>query len=157
MSGWDFCNGNKERVRPAAGGHPLSYSGPSGPFYQFLIIANLLGFLVKKLFLLRSCALFAMPLAAIPILLHPAMAQQITTEINGQVTDAAGAPLANATVTITDTRTGATQHITTNDQGLFAARNLSTGGPYTRHRDRARLPGPDGRATSPPPCRAPPS
>ena len=75
--------------------------------------------------------MFAVPLTASVILSTTAQAQQITTEINGQVSDEAGAPLANATVIVTDTRTGATSTISTNAQGAFAARNLSTGGPYT--------------------------
>jgi hypothetical protein len=61
----------------------------------------------------------------------PAAAQQITTEISGQVTGADGAPISNATVTITDTRTGSSQEATTGSDGLFSARNLQTGGPYT--------------------------
>ena len=86
---------------------------------------------MKKAFLLRSCALFAVPLAATAIVSTTAQAQQITTEINGTVSDEAGAPLANATVVVTDTRTGASSTISANAQGNFAARNLSTGGPYT--------------------------
>jgi len=58
-------------------------------------------------------------------------AQQITTEIGGQVTDQAGAPLSGATVVITDTRTGAERSFTTGADGTFAARGLTTGGPYT--------------------------
>ncbi len=60
-----------------------------------------------------------------------AMAQQITSGIEGQVTDAAGAPIAGATVTVTDTRTGATRTLTTGAGGNFTATNLTTGGPYT--------------------------
>ncbi|MCY7339835.1 MAG: TonB-dependent receptor [Sphingomonas bacterium] len=86
---------------------------------------------MKKAFLLRSCAMFAVPLAATAILSTTAQAQQITTEINGQVNNEAGEPLANATVIITDTRTGATDTTSANAQGYFSARNLSTGGPYT--------------------------
>jgi hypothetical protein len=86
---------------------------------------------VKKSLLLRSCAFLAMPMAANAILSTAAEAQQITTEINGQVTSEAGAPVPNARVTVTDTRTGATTDITANEQGQFSARNLITGGPYT--------------------------
>lgn len=75
--------------------------------------------------------MFAVPLSASVVLSTTAQAQQITTEISGQVTDEAGAPLANATVIVTDTRTGASSTISANQQGAFAARNLSTGGPYT--------------------------
>ena len=68
---------------------------------------------------------------AITVVAAPAMAQQITTEITGQVTNSSGAAIPNATVTITDTRTGASQETTTGNDGLFSARNLQTGGPYT--------------------------
>ena len=86
---------------------------------------------MKKSLLLRSCAFLAMPMAANAILSTTAEAQQITTEINGQVTSEAGAPVPNARVTVTDTRTGATTDITANPQGQFSARGLVTGGPYT--------------------------
>src|SRR5690606_42078476 len=45
--------------------------------------------------------------------------------------DLSGNPIAGATVTITDTRTGATRTITTGANGTFAATGLVTGGPYT--------------------------
>src|SRR5690606_4480074 len=45
--------------------------------------------------------------------------------------DESGNPIAGATVTITDTRTGATRTITTGANGTFAATGLVTGGPYT--------------------------
>src|SRR5687768_15495439 len=61
---------------------------------------------VKKFALLRSCAMFAVPLAAGTALPTAAAAQQITTSIQGQVANEAGQPLANAVVTVTDTRTG---------------------------------------------------
>lgn len=61
----------------------------------------------------------------------PAMAQQITTSIQGRVTNETGAPLANASVTITDTRTGTSQEFRTNSEGSFSAQNLTTGGPFT--------------------------
>jgi outer membrane receptor for ferrienterochelin and colicin len=86
---------------------------------------------VKKSFLLRSCAAFVMPIAAVTVLPAPAAAQQITTAIQGRVTNESGAPLANATVTVTDTRTGATQSFNTDAGGSFSAQNLTTGGPYS--------------------------
>ena len=70
-------------------------------------------------------------LSAAAILPAPAFAQQITTGIEGTVTDADGNPLSGATVTITDTRTGASREITTGSTGTFAATGLVTGGPYT--------------------------
>ena len=70
-------------------------------------------------------------LSAAAILPAPAFAQQITSGIEGTVTDADGNPLSGATVTITDTRTGAARTITTGSTGTFAATGLVTGGPYT--------------------------
>ena len=60
-----------------------------------------------------------------------AQAQQITTAITGQVTSESGAPIPNATVIVTDTRTGTSQSFNADSQGLFTARGLLTGGPYT--------------------------
>jgi outer membrane receptor protein involved in Fe transport len=70
-------------------------------------------------------------LSAAAILPAPAFAQQITTGIEGTVTDESGNPLAGATVTITDARTGASRDITTGADGRFTATGLVTGGPYT--------------------------
>lgn len=86
---------------------------------------------MKKFSLLRSAAFFAVPLTAATVVPMVAQAQQITTEISGQVTSATGAPLGNAVVVVTDTRTGESRTLTANQDGLFAARNLTTGGPYT--------------------------
>ena len=61
----------------------------------------------------------------------PAAAQQITSGVEGQVTDEAGTPLRSATVLITDTRTGSGRTVTTDADGFFRAGNLITGGPYT--------------------------
>lgn len=71
--------------------------------------------------------------AAIAALSVPAAAyaQQITSGIEGVVRADRGEPLAGASVTITDTRTGSTRNLTTNAAGTFRADNLVTGGPYT--------------------------
>jgi len=76
-------------------------------------------------------AVSAVSLSAAVVLPAPVAAQQITTGIEGSVTDDAGNPIAGATVTITDERTGATRTITTGANGSFAATGLTTGGPYT--------------------------
>lgn len=60
-----------------------------------------------------------------------AYAQQITSAIEGQVTDANGAAITGATVEVTDTRTGSVRTLDTDSQGRFAARGLTVGGPYT--------------------------
>ncbi len=71
--------------------------------------------------------------AAVAALAIPAAAsaQQITTGIQGTVTDDAGAPVAGAQITVTDTRTGAARTLTTGATGTFTATGLTTGGPYT--------------------------
>jgi hypothetical protein len=61
----------------------------------------------------------------------PAAAQQITSAVQGRVTDSSGTPVSNATVTIRDTRTGSTRTLTTDGSGGFRAGQLVTGGPYT--------------------------
>ncbi|MEO6153094.1 MAG: TonB-dependent receptor, partial [Croceibacterium sp.] len=61
----------------------------------------------------------------------PAAAQQITTGIQGNVNDDSGNPISGATVTITDTRTGAARTTMTEAGGSFSTTNLTTGGPYT--------------------------
>ena len=73
--------------------------------------------------LLCATTALAMPVAA--------YAQQITTSVEGQVTDSSGAPVAGATVEVTDTRTGATRTLSTDTSGRFAARGLTVGGPYS--------------------------
>lgn len=60
-----------------------------------------------------------------------AIAQQITSGIEGTVVDDSGNPVAGATVTVTDTRTGASRTIVTGSNGSFTAPNLTVGGPYT--------------------------
>ena len=64
---------------------------------------------MKKSVLLRSCAIFAVPLAVATVIPTAAEAQQITTEINGQVTSETGAPVPNAVVVVIDNRTGSTR------------------------------------------------
>ena len=71
--------------------------------------------------------------AAIVLLAAPVAsnAQETTTAVRGVVTTPAGDPAAAQSVTITDTRTGATRATTTNDSGAFSIRGLPVGGPYT--------------------------
>ncbi|BDI60213.1 carboxypeptidase regulatory-like domain-containing protein [Qipengyuania nanhaisediminis] len=70
-------------------------------------------------------------LSAAATIAAPAAAQQITSGVEGQVTDAAGAPLAGATVTITDTRTAQVRTTSTGPNGNFRVQSLPPGGPYT--------------------------
>lgn len=58
------------------------------------------------------------------------LAQGTSSGIRGRVTDATGSPLANASVQVVDTRTGASRTLQTNESGAFYATNLAVGGPY---------------------------
>ena len=69
-------------------------------------------------------------LAAATTIATPAAAQQITTGVEGQVTDANGAPISGALVTITDTTTNSTRTTTTGTEGGFRVVSLQPGGPY---------------------------
>lgn len=59
-----------------------------------------------------------------------AEAQITTSSVRGQVTDASGAAVAGATVTILDTRTGNVKTAVTDGNGNYALRTLRVGGPY---------------------------
>lgn len=60
----------------------------------------------------------------------PVMAQSITSTIRGAVTSSDGAPVSGATVTVVDSRSGATRTVTTGANGQFSVPNLEVGGPY---------------------------
>ncbi|MEO9462416.1 MAG: TonB-dependent receptor [Marinomonas sp.] len=70
-------------------------------------------------------------LSAAATIATPASAQSITSGVEGTVTDADGAPLAGASVTVTDTRTNATRTLSTDGDGQFRTASLAPGGPYT--------------------------
>jgi hypothetical protein len=61
----------------------------------------------------------------------PAFAQTTSSGLAGQVTDASGAPVAGADVTITHVQSGTVSHATTDASGRYNARGLRVGGPYT--------------------------
>lgn len=61
----------------------------------------------------------------------PAEAQVTTSSIRGEVVNEAGAPVAGATAIITHTPSGTVSTATTNANGVFSARGLRVGGPYT--------------------------
>ncbi|MCQ8186378.1 TonB-dependent receptor [Parvularcula maris] len=68
---------------------------------------------------------------AIAASLTPAAHAQFTAaDINGQVLDASGNPVAGVTVTITDTRTGRVARARTSSNGVFFESGLAVGGPY---------------------------
>lgn len=60
-----------------------------------------------------------------------AFAQETTSGIRGNVLSESGQVVAGATVTITDTRTGAVRVMTSNEAGSFNLRGLPVGGPYS--------------------------
>ncbi|TRO97288.1 TonB-dependent receptor [Glycocaulis profundi] len=58
-------------------------------------------------------------------------AQQTASQMRGAVTDPNGAPIANASVTITHVPTGTVNRTTTSANGNFNASGLRVGGPYS--------------------------
>lgn len=73
----------------------------------------------------------ALAVAAAIVCVAPAMAQNTTAVITGQVVGADGAGVAGATVTIVHRESGTTTRATTDGQGRYSARGLRVGGPYT--------------------------
>lgn len=69
----------------------------------------------------------ALAALAMPVAAH---AQDTTSQIRGTVSQG-GSPIAGATLTITDTSSGTTATVTSNDDGSFLASGLRPGGPYT--------------------------
>ena len=61
----------------------------------------------------------------------PVFAQSTSSGLAGQVTDASGAPVAGAEVTITHVESGTVSRATTDASGRYNARGLRVGGPYT--------------------------
>ncbi|MXO71036.1 TonB-dependent receptor [Alteraurantiacibacter buctensis] len=80
-----------------------------------------------KYFLAASLA----SIATATVIAPPVMAQQTTTAIEGTVIDDLGNPVANATITITDERTGVSRTFVTGATGSFNASGLVAGGPYS--------------------------
>jgi len=65
------------------------------------------------------------------VVVPTAWAQETTSALRGTVADVSGKPLAGVTITIVHTPTGTRSTQTTNDNGVFDARGLRVGGPYT--------------------------
>jgi hypothetical protein len=61
----------------------------------------------------------------------PVHAQQITSGVEGTVTDESGNVLSGATVVVTDTRTNQSSTTTAGSNGNFRVQSLQPGGPYT--------------------------
>ncbi|MDP1902413.1 MAG: TonB-dependent receptor [Rubrivivax sp.] len=73
----------------------------------------------------------AMAVAVAVVAAAPAMAQNTTAAIGGQVTGADGNPVAGATVSILHVESGSSNTVTTDASGRYGARGLRPGGPYT--------------------------
>ncbi|MEP0189806.1 MAG: TonB-dependent receptor [Erythrobacter sp.] len=69
-------------------------------------------------------------LSAAATIATPAAAQQITSGVEGRITDESGEALNGATVTVRDTRTGSERTTTTGSDGNFRIQSLQPGGPY---------------------------
>lgn len=68
---------------------------------------------------------------AVAMAAAPALAQNTTAAVGGQVTAADGRPVAGATVTVLHVESGAVSNATTGADGRYALRGLRVGGPYT--------------------------
>jgi len=66
-------------------------------------------------------------ICVVSLLLTPMYAQKTTGTISGVVTDSTGAVVAKAPVTITNTATGQTRTVNTDDQGTYSAPDLLPG------------------------------
>lgn len=64
-------------------------------------------------------------------LVSVAMAQSVSSETRGTITDEAGTPIANATVVITHVQSGTRSTATTGPSGGYFKSGLRVGGPYT--------------------------
>jgi hypothetical protein len=84
---------------------------------------------------MRRCSDFFLPhalaVAAAVVCVAPAMAQNTTAAVSGQVVGADGKPVVGAAVTIVHRDSGTTARATTDAQGRYVARGLRVGGPYT--------------------------
>ncbi len=106
----------------------LSHFSPN-PSVRHCCLELTLGYATMKLS--KHLAAGAAALAMTVALGGAAFAQETTSDMRGVVTTESGAPLANATVIVIDTRTGQTRTVTTDENGSFSLRNLPVGGPYT--------------------------
>ncbi|MCB1845743.1 MAG: carboxypeptidase regulatory-like domain-containing protein, partial [Halioglobus sp.] len=88
---------------------------------------------MNKAFSLFACALRLAASMAILTVAMPTLvlAQETTSSIRGSVTGPDGTPTADATINITDMRTGSNRSATTSASGQFTASGLRVGGPYT--------------------------
>jgi hypothetical protein len=76
---------------------------------------------------LTQIGALALLIIAVPV---AAFAQGTTANIRGKILDPSGSPVANATVTVTDTRSGNVRTVSSSADGTFLATRLLPGGPY---------------------------
>ena len=76
-----------------------------------------------------SCWISLVAMAAL-LVSAPALAQRVSVDLSGQVTDASGAPLVGATVEIVHEPSGTTRFTDTQTGGRYQAQGLRPGGPY---------------------------
>lgn len=81
--------------------------------------------------LLRKLATTLMVSLLTFLVIPTAMAQETTSALRGTVADVSGKPLSGATISIVHNPTGTRSTQTTNENGVFDARGLRVGGPYT--------------------------
>lgn len=99
--------------------------GRSVPF-----IAVLSGGSTKAMSLLKKLSYGAATVALFAAAPAAVYAQVTTTDIRGMVTDASGAPISGATVTVVHVPTATVTSTTTSASGSFSTRGLRAGGPY---------------------------
>jgi len=68
---------------------------------------------------------------AIALAAAPTFAQNTSSALGGQISDASGQPMAGAQVTILHTESGTVNTVTTGADGRYISRGLRVGGPYT--------------------------
>ena len=68
---------------------------------------------------------------AVALAAAPALAQNTTSAVSGQLLGADGKPVAGASVQILHVESGVSTSVTTDTQGRYSARGLRVGGPYT--------------------------
>src|SRR5215471_1833221 len=86
--------------------------------------------MIKKKPLPFGTSTVALAVAAI-LATGPALAQSLSSGLGGQITDASGAPVSGAEITITHVESGTVTHATTDADGRYSTRGLRVGGPYT--------------------------
>jgi len=83
---------------------------------------------MKNKFRFYFLVLTVMLVVLIPVV---AFAQEITGSFRVTVSQPSGEPAVGEAVTVTDTRTGSTRTVMTNDKGVINVRGLPIGGPFT--------------------------